>query len=119
MRAVMPVGKLATTSRRKLPGTPSLSLLVRAVVVWSSDVGLGRDSISMGAALADVTAVASRHASETPLADALSDALVQGPSGLSGLPKRDVASRRDRVTTLLRIYALHTAPLEHVGPAAA
>jgi hypothetical protein len=60
----------------------------------------------------------------TPLADALGAALgrcAQGHSdstALDELASRRPLDRRDRYATLLRIYDLHTAPLERVGSAA-
>src|SRR5579884_3504842 len=55
----------------------------------------------------------------TPLADDLDDALRHGDSAaLDALANREPASPRDRYTTLLHIYALHTAPLQTLGDAA-
>src|SRR4051812_29664434 len=58
-------------------------------------------------------------ASATPLADTLAAALRQGDE-CALIPLTDAAphSARDRFTTLLAIYALHTAPLDEVGEAA-
>ena len=55
----------------------------------------------------------------TPLADAL-DVALRGSdtAALDALASRHPANSRDRYTTLLHIYALHTAPLERVGTAA-
>src|SRR3954467_14983449 len=56
----------------------------------------------------------------TPLADALTAALAADDTGaLDALAEAEPADARDRYATLLAIYALHTAPLERVGPAAA
>lgn len=55
----------------------------------------------------------------TPLADALGRALHHDdPLALEALSTREPDNARDRFTTLLHIYDLHTAPLERVGPAA-
>lgn len=55
----------------------------------------------------------------TPLADDLEAALDQSePDALDALASRTPASARDRYTTLLHIYDLHTAPLDRVGDAA-
>ena len=58
-------------------------------------------------------------ASATPLADTLAAVLRQGDDSAL-IPLTDAAphSARDRFTTLLAIYALHTAPLDEVGEAA-
>jgi hypothetical protein len=53
----------------------------------------------------------------TPLADQLAAALRQGGSALELLRTATPVDRRDRFLTLLRIYDLHTAPLEVVGDA--
>jgi len=55
----------------------------------------------------------------TPLADAL-DVALRGsdPAALDALASHRPAHPRDRFTTLLHIYELHTAPLERVGTAA-
>lgn len=58
-------------------------------------------------------------ASATPLADTLAAALRQGDeSRLISLTGAVPQSARDRFTTLLAIYALHTAPLDEVGETA-
>jgi hypothetical protein len=55
----------------------------------------------------------------TPLADDLDSALRRSDSvALDALGSRRPANARDRYTTLLRIYDLHTAPLERIGAAA-
>lgn len=55
----------------------------------------------------------------TPLADDLEAALTQSdPDELDALASRTPATARDRYSTLLHIYDLHTAPLERVGDAA-
>ncbi|MDQ1748673.1 MAG: hypothetical protein QOD07_2936 [Frankiaceae bacterium] len=55
----------------------------------------------------------------TPLADDLGAALQHDdPVALEALASRQPDGERDRYTTLLRIYDLHTAPLDRVGPAA-
>ena len=55
----------------------------------------------------------------TPLADALGHALDSEDSlALEALSTREPDNARDRYTTLLRIYDLHTAPLERLGAAA-
>jgi hypothetical protein len=55
----------------------------------------------------------------TPLADDLGAALLgSDPAALDALACRRPHDHRDRLTTLTRIYDLHTAPLERVGPAA-
>src|SRR3954471_3159567 len=58
-------------------------------------------------------------ASATPLADTLAAVLRQSDDSAL-IPLTDAAphSARDRFTTLLAIYALHTAPLDEVGEAA-
>ena len=57
--------------------------------------------------------------SATPVADTLAAALRQGnDSALISLTDAVPQSARDRFTTLLAIYALHTAPLDEVGDAA-
>ena len=56
---------------------------------------------------------------EAPLADRLSTALATADeSALAALADATPANERDRYATLLTIYALHTAPLEHVGDSA-
>lgn len=57
-------------------------------------------------------------ASPMPLADQLDAALASGGDRLELLRSAVPADRRDRFLTLLRIYDLHTAPLEVVGEAA-
>jgi len=55
----------------------------------------------------------------TPLADDVEAALRESTSdALDALASRAPAIARDRYTTLLHIYDLHTAPLERVGAAA-
>jgi len=55
----------------------------------------------------------------TPLADDVEAALRESTSdALDALASRAPATARDRYTTLLHIYDLHTAPLERVGAAA-
>jgi len=55
----------------------------------------------------------------TPLADELGRALRHAdPLALEALSNREPAGARDRFTTLLHIYDLHTAPLERIGEAA-
>jgi hypothetical protein len=57
--------------------------------------------------------------SATPLADRLSAAVHDGDqAALLGLTDALPQSARDRFTTLLAIYALHTAPLDEIGDAA-
>jgi hypothetical protein len=66
--------------------------------------------------------------SATPLADQLSAVLRHGDQGLDDLsalvslndatPQTAKLSPRDRFTTLLAIYDLHTAPLDEIGDAA-
>jgi hypothetical protein len=54
----------------------------------------------------------------TTLADALLDALEEGPAALTPLYGAQPAGRRDRFLTLLAIYDLHSAPLEVLGDTA-
>ncbi|HMC69963.1 MAG TPA: hypothetical protein VKJ07_12480, partial [Mycobacteriales bacterium] len=55
----------------------------------------------------------------TPIADELAAALAADTDlDLCALAYATPASDRDRYTTLLRIYSLHTAPLDEVGAAA-
>jgi len=55
----------------------------------------------------------------TSLADQLRTALASGDAAaLESLSAGTPADRRDRLTTLLHIYDLHTAPLDRVGTAA-
>jgi len=57
--------------------------------------------------------------SATPVADKVSAALNHGDeSALSALTDAAPQTPRDRFTTLLAIYALHTAPLDEIGDAA-
>jgi len=59
------------------------------------------------------------HRPCTPLAEALTAALTaDDTTALEALADADPADERDRYATLLAVYALHTAPLERVGPAA-
>lgn len=52
----------------------------------------------------------------TPLADELDVALTQSdPSALGALSSQQPATARDRYTTLLHIYDLHTGPLDRIG----
>lgn len=52
----------------------------------------------------------------TPLADALTHAInIDTPNALGTLTSTRPAGRRDRLLTLLQIYDLHTAPIEHLG----
>jgi hypothetical protein len=58
-------------------------------------------------------------AAATPLADALAAALCTGDAAaVDALAGRAPAGARDRLTTLLHIYALHSAPLHTLGDAA-
>lgn len=55
----------------------------------------------------------------TPLADALRDALDGADAGaVTTLATRAPANARDRFTTLLAIYDLHSGPVEELGPRA-
>ena len=57
--------------------------------------------------------------SATPLADALEAAVAHGDdTALRSLDNAVPRSDRDRYTTLLAIYALHTSPLEEIGDSA-
>ena len=54
----------------------------------------------------------------TTLADRFAHALQQGPGALEALRTAQPVDRRDRFLTLMRLYDLHSAPLEQVGDAA-
>lgn len=50
-----------------------------------------------------------------PLASALENALAGGPTAIEALRGRRPVDRRDRVTSLLALHALHTAPVAALG----
>ena len=54
-------------------------------------------------------------ARQSPLCDALELALDEGPGALEALRGGRPVDRRDRVTSLLALYALHTAPVAALG----
>ena len=58
------------------------------------------------------------HSVTVPLEPLLAYALVVDPHLLPGLADHAATDARDRALTLLRIYDLHTAPLEAIGAAA-
>ena len=68
-------------------------------------------------ALLDRPVLDRTDAPAAPLADQLETALAQGGVALDLLRSAAPVDRRDRFLTLLRIYDLHTAPLEVLGDA--
>jgi pyrroloquinoline quinone (PQQ) biosynthesis protein C len=73
---------------------------------------------SAGAPLA-ATPLADTPTADTPTADSLAAALTAADgAALDALADATPAGERDRYATLLAIYAVHTAPLAHVGDAA-